>query len=57
MADRAQRNFPELFWNSSTGCLYDVVNGDMPNPAIRPNQIFAVSLFHKVLPREKPGAL
>jgi predicted glycogen debranching enzyme len=53
MADLAQRNFPKLFWNSSTGCLYDVVNGEMRDPAVRPNQIFAVSLFHKMLPEEK----
>jgi glycogen debranching enzyme len=53
MADRAQQHFPELFWNSSTGCLYDVVNGEMRDPAIRPNQIFTVSLFHKMLPQEK----
>ena len=53
MAERAQQHFLELFWNSSTGCLYDVVNRDMRDPAIRPNQIFAVSLFHKMLPLEK----
>ena len=53
MADRAQQHFAELFWNSSTGCLYDVVNGEMRDPAIRPNQIFTVSLFHKMLPQEK----
>jgi predicted glycogen debranching enzyme len=53
MAARAQRNFPALFWNSSAECLYDVVNGELRDAAIRPNQIFAVSLFHKMLPLEK----
>jgi predicted glycogen debranching enzyme len=53
MAGRAQRNFPALFWNSSAECLYDVVNGELRDAAIRPNQIFAVSLFHKMLPLEK----
>ena len=50
LAERAQRNFPELFWNESAGCLYDVVNGKVRDASIRPNQIFAVSLFHKMLP-------
>ena len=46
-------SFCEQFWNESTGCLYDVVNGDSRDEAIRPNQIFAVSLFHSMLSREK----
>jgi predicted glycogen debranching enzyme len=49
LAERAQRSFSELFWNAPAGCLYDVVNGDMRDASIRPNQIFAVSLFHKML--------
>jgi predicted glycogen debranching enzyme len=53
LADRVQRNFPELYWNAAAGCLYDVVNGDMRDTSIRPNQIFAVSLFHKMLPAGK----
>jgi predicted glycogen debranching enzyme len=50
LADRAQESFARQFWNESAGCLYDVVNGDARDSAIRPNQIFAVSLFHSVLP-------
>ena len=50
LADRAQETFPYLFWNESAGCLYDVVNGDNRDSSIRPNQIFAVSLHHKMLP-------
>jgi|CXWL01.1.fsa_nt_gi glycogen debranching enzyme len=35
----------ELFWNPTAGCLYDVIGPEgRPDPAIRPNQIFAVSL-------------
>jgi predicted glycogen debranching enzyme len=49
LADRAQANFSKLFWNSSAGCLYDVVNGDSRDASIRPNQIFAVCLPHKML--------
>jgi predicted glycogen debranching enzyme len=52
LAGRAKQAFPGLFWNESAGCLYDVVNGDARDGSIRPNQIFAVSLFHKMLPYE-----
>jgi predicted glycogen debranching enzyme len=57
LAERAQRKFPELFWNASDGCLYDVVNGDTLDASIRPNQIFAVSLFHKMLPPDKARSI
>jgi predicted glycogen debranching enzyme len=53
MADRARNSFCEQFWNESTGCLYDVISGDGRDGAIRPNQIFAVSLFHGMLSRER----
>lgn len=53
MASRARRNFESLFWNEETGCLYDAINGDERDAAIRPNQIFAVSLKHSMLSREK----
>lgn len=52
LADRAHQAFAGLFWNEPAGCLYDVVNGDTRDGSIRPNQIFAVSLFHKMLPLE-----
>jgi predicted glycogen debranching enzyme len=52
LADRAHKAFPGLFWNESAGCLYDVVNGEVRDGSIRPNQIFAVSLFHKMLPAQ-----
>jgi glycogen debranching enzyme len=35
------------------GCLYDVTNGAPPDPSIRPNQIFAVSLTHSMLSTER----
>jgi predicted glycogen debranching enzyme len=53
LAGRARNSFCEQFWNESTGCLYDVINGDSRDEAIRPNQVFAVSLFHSMLSREK----
>ena len=44
MAARVARSF-ERFWNAEAGCLYDVIDGpDGPDAAVRPNQIFALSL-------------
>ena len=57
MAAVAQWSFNRLFWNEKLGCLYDVVNGGPPDPSIRPNQIFAVSLPHSVLPLHRAGSV
>jgi predicted glycogen debranching enzyme len=48
-AEGAKSNFLKLFWNAAGECLYDVVNGEERDVSIRPNQIFAVSLFHSML--------
>ncbi len=53
MARRAKRSFNQSFWNEEAGCLYDTVDGDARDAAIRPNQIFAVSLCHSMLTAEK----
>jgi predicted glycogen debranching enzyme len=53
LAERARRSFLEQFWNSEAGCLFDVVDGERRDGSIRPNQIFAVSLFHKMLAPEQ----
>ena len=53
MATVASWSFNRLFWNESTGCLYDVTNGAPPDPSIRPNQIFTVSLPHSMLSPER----
>jgi predicted glycogen debranching enzyme len=53
LANRAQQSFPRLFWNEAAGCLYDVVNGETRDASIRPNQLFAVSLPHQLLPPDK----
>ncbi len=52
LADRARLSFAGQFWNAESGCLYDVVNGEQKDASIRPNQIFAVSLFHTMLPKD-----
>ncbi len=40
-----KKTFGEAFWNPATHSLFDVIGPDgRPDPAMRPNQIFAVSL-------------
>jgi predicted glycogen debranching enzyme len=53
MAARAKRSFNHSFWNESAGCLYDVIDGEWRDGAIRPNQIIAVSLEHSMLARDQ----
>jgi glycogen debranching enzyme len=56
-ADRTQRSFNERFWYDAGQYLYDVVDVEQQaganDPKCRPNQIFAVSLPHPVLARER----
>jgi predicted glycogen debranching enzyme len=49
MAARAKQSFNEKFWNAEADCLYDVITDNFNDDAIRPNQIFAVSLPHTML--------
>jgi predicted glycogen debranching enzyme len=56
-AERCRRSFNERFWYEQGGHLFDVVESwDLKgesDPACRPNQLFAVSLEHPVLERER----
>lgn len=52
-AARARESFNAQFWNEGAGCLYDVVDGEARDASMRPNQIFAVSLTHTMLPAER----
>jgi len=49
MADLARASFNDMFWNSASGNLYDVIDGDVRDASLRPNQIFAVSLPYSML--------
>jgi predicted glycogen debranching enzyme len=52
-AQRAKRSFNKRFWNEARGCLFDVVDGPKgDDDAVRPNQIFAISLPYPALDRE-----
>ncbi len=53
LAARARDGF-ERFWNQAAGYCYDVIDGpDGNEDALRPNQIFAVSLPESPLPPER----
>jgi predicted glycogen debranching enzyme len=57
-AERAYRSFNERFWYDGGGYLYDVVDAEEGGPGghdakCRPNQVFAVSLPHPVLARDR----
>jgi 6-phosphogluconolactonase len=43
-ADRVHRRFSRTFWYAVGGYLYDVVDGEAKDTALRPNQILACSL-------------
>ncbi len=53
LAERARAAFTDAFWNEAAGCLFDVVDGAERDGSIRPNQVFAVSLFHSMLLLDK----
>ena len=50
IANKIAFSFQHVFWYAQGGYLYDYVpDDDLPNTAIRPNQIFAVSLPYSPL--------
>ena len=49
LAEKARTNFNRIFWNDAEECLFDFVNGDAKDAAVRPNQIFAASLPYAIL--------
>jgi glycogen debranching enzyme len=49
-AQRACVSFNARFWSEPLGHLYDVIDGEHGiDPALRPNQLLAISLAHPVL--------
>ena len=57
MAERAAEGFGR-FWNEEQGYCYDVIDGpEGDDPALRPNQIFAVSLTYSPLTKAQQRAV
>jgi predicted glycogen debranching enzyme len=53
-----RRSFREAFWNPREGCLGDVFRDGVLDTAVRPNQIFAVSLpFSPLDPAEQAAVV
>ena len=53
-AKRARESFNARFWYDKGRYLYDVIDGERGNEACcRPNQVFAISLPHPILDRER----
>ncbi len=60
LAAKAASSLRNRFWNADGGCLYDVIDtpdGGRPDVALRPNQIFAVSLPHSALDADSARAV
>lgn len=57
LAAHAKESFTKEFWNEKDGCLYDVVDGLEGDATLRPNQIYAVSLPHRMLDADKEKAI
>ena len=53
-AEQCRDSFQKRFWYPAGGYLYDVVDGENgDDPALRPNQVFAISLDFPILAEEK----
>ena len=57
-ADKCRRSFIERFWYADGGYLYDVINeNDQPDPSLRPNQLFAISLPFELITGEQARSI
>lgn len=53
LAEQVLDSFRTRYWNKGEGCLYDVLDGKRRDPAIRPNQLFAICLPYPLLENEQ----
>jgi predicted glycogen debranching enzyme len=56
-AKRAQKSFEEAFWNEASGTLFDGIEGERRDEALRPNQVIALSLPFPLLPKPKAARI
>jgi glycogen debranching enzyme len=50
LRSKVQLSFNQVFWNPTDNCLFDCIQNGVSDAKIQPNQIFAVSLPHALLP-------
>lgn len=53
LVENVRLEFEASFWNSDEECLFDVIDGEYRDGAVRPNQLLAVSLHHSLLEGER----
>jgi predicted glycogen debranching enzyme len=51
-ANLVLKNFNQQFWNATSNCLYDYIDGTYKNDDVRPNQIYALSLPFPLLDKK-----
>jgi len=56
-AETVKTSFGQQFWNEEGNCLYDVIEGNMKDKSIRPNQLFAISLPYPLVDNKKAKAI
>jgi predicted glycogen debranching enzyme len=49
LKEKAAASFRRKFWNANRACLYDCLTPHGPDGAIRPNQLFALSLSEEIV--------
>ncbi len=57
LAQKVSESFNEAFWFHEGRYLYDYVDGEIKNNAIRPNQVFAISLPYSMLSRKRQESI
>lgn len=57
LAAKVKTSFVRKFWYEEGGYLYDVVDGNIGDASLRPNQIYAVSLPYRMLSPEMEKAV
>jgi predicted glycogen debranching enzyme len=53
IAEKAKRSFNQKFWNQDKTCFFDVVNNELGDSSLRPNQVITCSLDFSMPPAEK----
>ena len=53
LAQKVSKSFNEVFWFDEGQYLYDYIDGETRSKAIRPNQVFAVSLPYSMLSKKR----
>jgi predicted glycogen debranching enzyme len=57
LANKAKFAFNRRFWSEAARCCFDVVTDSGADPAVRPNQLFAISLPYPVLNLDRHAAV